>query len=184
MNKLAKLTAWDIGYVISMSVACLVSYSIMTGVLNPIVARDDDLLGGMWAAVAAAFVFRDTGRASVSAGVARLVATSVSIVLCLIYLILIPPTLIALPILLAAGCLIVMLIDRRDEIVTTGITTIVVMVVAIISPADAWHQPLLRLVDTVVGIFVGVVFNWVIVSAFKARHSLGAGVEPGRKFPP
>jgi uncharacterized membrane protein YccC len=174
MSKLVKLTAWDIGYVISMSLACLVSYWLMTGVLNPIVARDDDLLGGMWAAVAAAFVFRDTGRASFSAGMARLLATSVSVAVCLIYLSLVPPSLFALPLLLAAGCLIVMLLDRRDEIITTGITTIVVVVVAIVSPAYAWHQPLLRLADTVVGILVGVVFNWIVVSAFKARGSLRA----------
>jgi hypothetical protein len=30
------------------------------------------------------------------------------------------------------------------------------MVVAAISPQDAWQQPLLRLVDTIVGIAVGV----------------------------
>ena len=174
MSRLAKLTAWDLGYVISMSLACLVSYWVMADVLNSIVARDDDLLGGMWAAVAAAFVFRDTGRASLSAGVARLIATSVSIALCLIYLSLIRPTPLALPLLLAAGCLIVMLLDRREEIITTGITTIVVMVVAIISPADAWRQPLLRLVDTVVGISIGVAFNWAVVSAFKVRGSVRA----------
>jgi hypothetical protein len=30
------------------------------------------------------------------------------------------------------------------------------MVVAAISPQDAWQQPLLRLVDTIVGIAVGI----------------------------
>jgi uncharacterized membrane protein YccC len=40
--------------------------------------------------------------------------------------------------------------------VTTGITTTVVMVVAAMSPHDAWQQPLLRVVDTVVGIAVGI----------------------------
>jgi hypothetical protein len=32
------------------------------------------------------------------------------------------------------------------------VTTIVVMVVALLSPADAWKQPLLRSFDTLVGI--------------------------------
>jgi len=162
MIKLGRVTGRDVLYVIGMSLACLVAYSIMTGVLNPMVARDDDLLGGMWAAVAAAFVFRDTGHNSLSAGVSRLVATSVSIAICFIYLRLFPPQLFALPLLLAVGCLAVMFLGRREEIITTGITTIVVMVVAIISPADAWRQPLLRLVDTVVGIVVGVVFSGVV----------------------
>jgi hypothetical protein len=35
------------------------------------------------------------------------------------------------------------------------------MVVAAMSPSDAWQQPLLRLVDTVVGIGVGVACKWV-----------------------
>jgi len=51
------------------------------------------------------------------------------------------------------------LFDRRDEIITTAITTIVVMVVAILDPADALKQPLLRLIDTLVGIAVGVACN-------------------------
>jgi hypothetical protein len=41
-----------------------------------------------------------------------------------------------------------MLLNRREDIVTTAITTIVVMVVAIMSPAHARGQPLLRLLDT------------------------------------
>ena len=54
-----------------------------------------------------------------------------------------------------------MALGRRDDIVTTGITTTVVMVVAAMSPQDAWRQPLLRLADTVVGIAVGVACKWV-----------------------
>jgi uncharacterized membrane protein YccC len=53
------------------------------------------------------------------------------------------------------------LLGRRDDIVTAGITTVVVMVVAAMSPADAWQQPLLRLADTMVGIAVGVACKWV-----------------------
>ena len=63
--------------------------------------------------------------------------------------------------LLGAGTLILMALDRRDDIVTTGITTTVVMVVAALSPQDAWHQPLLRLADTVVGIAIGVAGKWI-----------------------
>jgi hypothetical protein len=54
-----------------------------------------------------------------------------------------------------------MSLGRRDDIVTTGITTTVVMVVAAMSPQDAWHQPLLRLGDTVVGIAIGVACKWI-----------------------
>jgi uncharacterized membrane protein YccC len=51
-------------------------------------------------------------------------------------------------------------LGRRDDIVTVGITTAVVMVVAAMAPSDAWQQPLLRLVDTLVGIAVGVACKW------------------------
>jgi len=52
------------------------------------------------------------------------------------------------------------LLGRREDIVTAGITTAVVMVVAAMSPMDAWQQPLLRLADTMVGIAVGVACKW------------------------
>jgi hypothetical protein len=64
------------------------------------------------------------------------------------------------------------LLDRRDDNITTAITTIVVMVVAIISPVDAWHQPLLRLFDTVVGIGVGVACKWASSLAAKREKKL------------
>jgi hypothetical protein len=46
--------------------------------------------------------------------------------------------------------LVMMLLGRRNEIVTAGITISVVMIVAALSPASAWLQPLLRLLDTLV----------------------------------
>jgi uncharacterized membrane protein YccC len=52
-------------------------------------------------------------------------------------------------------------LERREDIITTAITTIVVMVVAVVSPEDAWEQPLLRLFDTIVGIVIGVAGKWI-----------------------
>jgi hypothetical protein len=63
--------------------------------------------------------------------------------------------------LIAIGTVVMALLGRRDDIVTVGITTVVVMVVAAISPVDAWQQPVLRLADTIVGIAVGVACKWV-----------------------
>ena len=47
-------------------------------------------------------------------------------------------------------------IARRD-----GEIAAVVMVVAAISPDHAWKQPLLRLVDTIIGVAVGVAGAWI-----------------------
>jgi multisubunit Na+/H+ antiporter MnhB subunit len=58
------------------------------------------------------------------------------------------------------------IIGRRDDIVTTGITTIVVLVVAEMNPEQAWQQPILRLADTIIGIAVGVSCKWAASYAF------------------
>jgi hypothetical protein len=47
------------------------------------------------------------------------------------------------------------LVGRPDDIITTGITRAVVMAVAAISPDHAWKQPILRVVDTIAGVAVG-----------------------------
>ena len=166
-----KLSTWDFFYALDMAIACLISYSIITYVLAPLVGTPDALLGGMWAAVATVFVFRETRVDSLSAGIARLTATCVSFALCLAYLVVFPFHPVGLAALLGIGTAIMMYLGRRDDIVTTGITTVVVMVVAAMSPQDAWHQPLLRLVDTVVGIAVGVACKWA--GSFLYYRSVG-----------
>jgi hypothetical protein len=74
----------------------------------------------------------------------RLIATCVSLALCLPYLWLIPANVVGMAILLAVGTFLMLLLDRREDIITTAVTTIVVMVVALKSPVDAWEQPLLE----------------------------------------
>ena len=88
-------------------------------------------------------------------------ASCVSFALCLPYLLIFPFTPVGLAALLGICTLIMGVLGRRDDIVTTGITTAVVMVVAAMSAQTAWQQPLLRLVDTVVGIALGVAFKWI-----------------------
>ena len=160
---------WDFFYGLDMAIACLISYSISISVLSPFVGKDDVFLGGMWATVATVFVFRETRADSLSAGISRLVATCVSFALCLAYLLVFPFHPAGLAALVGIGTVIMMSLGRDDDLVTTGITTIVVMVVAAISPQEAWHQPLLRLADTLVGIAVGVVCKWTASSLYYRR---------------
>ena len=144
-----------------MAIACLITYWIITYLLSAFVDQPASLLGGMWAVVSVVFVFRDTRARALSSGIARLIASCVSFALCLPYLLIFPFTPVGLAALLGIGTLIMAALGRRDDIVTTGITTAVVMVVAAMSPQDAWQQPLLRLLDTVVGIALGVTFEWI-----------------------
>ena len=156
-----KLTAWDVVYSLNMAIACLITYWIITYLLSAFVDQASDLLGGMWAVVAVVFVFRDTRARALSSGIARLIATCVSFALCLPYLLIFPFTPVGLAALLGIGALIMAVLGRRDDIVTTGITTAVVMVVAAISAHDAWQQPLPRPFDTVIGIALGVICKWI-----------------------
>jgi uncharacterized membrane protein YgaE (UPF0421/DUF939 family) len=156
-----KPATWNFFYALDMAIACLISYSLITYVFAPLVATQDVYPGGMWATVATIFVFRETRAGSVSAGISRLSATCVSFALCLVYLAMWPFHPAGLAALLGIGTLIMMGLGRREDIVTTAITTAVVMVAAAISPREAWHQPLLRLADTVVGIAVGVACKWI-----------------------
>ena len=50
--------------------------------------------------------------------------------------------------------LVTALIGRPEDEITGGITTTVVLVVAELSPQEAWRQPILRLADTVIGVAV------------------------------
>jgi uncharacterized membrane protein YgaE (UPF0421/DUF939 family) len=155
------LSSWDVAYALNMAIACLITYWIITHILSRYVDGPSDLLGGMWAVAATVFVYRETHLKSLSAGIARFIATCVSFALCLLYLLLFPFTPLGMAALIAIGTMVMALLGRRDDIVTVGITTAVVMVVAAMSPSDAWQQPLLRLVDTIVGIGVGVACKWV-----------------------
>jgi uncharacterized membrane protein YccC len=160
-TKRDKLSTWDVVYSLNLAVACLITYWIITNLLYGLVDQASNFLAGMWAVVAVVFVFRDTNAHALSAGIARLIATCVSFALCLPYLLIFPFTPVGLSILLGIGTLVMALMNRRDDIVTTGITTAVVMVVAAMSPNEAWQQPLLRLFDTIVGIALGVIFKWL-----------------------
>src|SRR5271163_3520358 len=110
---LKRVSTWDVVYSINMGIACLIAYAIMTWILVSSTSRDDDLLGGMWAAVAAAFVFRDTRAHSLSAGIARFIATCVSFALCLLYLSFFPFTPAGMAILIGIGTAVMMVLGRR-----------------------------------------------------------------------
>ena len=105
-----------------LAVACLITYWLVTSALSRVysLSRDDDLLGGMWAVLATIFVLRDSFGKSVAAAVSRTAATSVSFVLCLIYLAFLPFHAWALAVLVGASALAVMLLGLPGDAVTAG----------------------------------------------------------------
>ena len=152
-----------------LAISCAISYWLITYILANTysISRDDDLLGGMWAVVATIFVYRYSHAESVRAALSRMAATSVSFALCLIYLLIFPFHIWGMAALIGIGAIVVTTMGRADDTITTAITVAVVMVVAELSPHGAWRQPILRLVDTSVGVAVGVAATWL------GTHALG-----------
>jgi uncharacterized membrane protein YccC len=160
---------------VALAIACLVSFSVATRdvTLAFSISAADDLLGGMWAVIATAFVYRESYDRSVTAALSRVSATGVSFILCLAYLLVFPFSIWGLITLIGLGSLILTLMMRPGDVVTASITTTVVLVVAGLSPSDAWLQPILRLVDTLVGVAVGVAAVWIggaVQTAFVTEH--------------
>jgi uncharacterized membrane protein YccC len=154
-----------------LAVACVITYLLVTSVLSRLyfVSRNDDLLGGLWAVIATIFVIRDSYQHSVSAAISRMAATTVSFVVCLIYLLFLPFHAWALAVLIGVSAIIATLIGRPEDAITAAITTAVVMLVAAVTPQHAWQQPILRFVDTVVGVAVGVGAAWIGVRVIRPR---------------
>jgi uncharacterized membrane protein YccC len=48
----------------------------------------------------------------------------------------------------------------------------VIMGAAAVSPQNAWQQPILRLVDTIVGVAVGLAFAWAELRVIRPRLRL------------
>jgi uncharacterized membrane protein YccC len=146
-----------------LAIACLITYLLVTRLLSRLyfVSTDDDILGGMWAVIATIFVTRDSYQQSLAAAASRMAATSVSFLICLIYLLFLPFHTWALALLIGVSALTVTLLGRPEDAITAAITTAVVMVVAAVSPHHAWQQPILRLADTVIGVAVGIAAAWI-----------------------
>jgi uncharacterized membrane protein YgaE (UPF0421/DUF939 family) len=163
--------SWAAASGAGLAFAALVSYELTTRILtSAISSRDDQLLGGMWSVVATVFVCRESYKDSVSSALSRIAATSLSFILCLGYLLLFPFSSWGMTILIAIGAVILIMVDRPGEVITTSITTTVVMVVAGISPQHAWRQPILRLFDTLIGIAVGITAAWIAKSLRNLNH--------------
>lgn len=142
---------------LALAAACYVSYWLTAHVVSEVhsLSAADNRLGAMWAVIATVFVYRTGYQQDVGAALSRTAATAFSCALCVIYLLILPFSSVGLVVLIGIGTLILTLTGRSGDIVTAGITTTVVMVVAALAPHDAWQEPILRAADTAAGVTVG-----------------------------
>jgi len=146
-----------------MAAACLISYWLVAGLSSQVhsISRADDIVGGMWAAIATIVVTRSSYQESLGAGISRIAATLVSFVVCQIYLIFLPFHPWALALLIGVSALVPMLVGRPGDAAAAAIATAVLIALAGVNPQHASQQPVLRLADTIVGVVVGVAAAWV-----------------------
>ena len=170
---------WPVASGAGLGLAALASYELTTRILtSAISSRDDQMLGGMWSVVATMFVCRQSYKESLGAALSRTAATSLSFILCLGYLLLFPFSSWGMATLIGIGSVILVMIDRPGDVITTSITTAVVMVVAGISPQHAWTQPILRLLDTLIGIAVGIAAVWIGKGLHSSSNSSASKLRP------
>src|ERR1700691_2276688 len=143
-----KLTTWEIFHSVDMAVACAISYALSTQLLIRFVDEATMVLGGLFGVIATVFVFRESRASSLSAGLARLIATCVSFAVCLPYLLIFPFTGSGMAVAIGFGAIVMILLGQRAHIVTTGITIAVVLIVGELSQQEAWRQPFLYLLGT------------------------------------
>jgi uncharacterized membrane protein YccC len=165
-------TIETLAHAILLALSCLLSYWLITSILGRahFISTHDDLLGGMWAVIATIFVYHDSYAQSASSALMRMAATSISFVLCFVYLLIFPFHALGMTALICIGAVAVALVGRPEAGITTGITTTVIMVVAGLSPDKPWLQPILRLLDTIVGVAVGVAAAQI--GSHISRHAL------------
>ena len=143
-----------VGQGVGLAAASFISYALITHILTRVysVSREDDLVGGMWVVVATVFVYRESYEKSMRAALSQFSATVLSFALCLVYLLIFPFHPMGMAALIGMGTVVLILVDRSEDVITAGI-----MVNAGIAPQHAWTQPILRLVDTSIGLGVGIV---------------------------
>jgi Fusaric acid resistance protein-like len=159
-----------------LAISCVASFWLITHILVSVysISRDDDFLGGMWAVAATIFVYRHSYEESAGAALSRMAATVVSFALCFVYLLILPFHVWGMAGLIAIGAIALAMIGRSDDMITASITTTVVMVVAAIGPQDAWREPILRLVDTALGVSIGLGAAWIYAFGHQSASAPGS----------
>ena len=162
-----------VGQGVGLAAASLVSYALITHILTRVysVSREDDLVGGMWVVAATVYVYRESYEKSMRAALSQFSATLLSFALCLVYLLIFPFHPMGMAALIGMGTVVLILVDRSEDVITAGI-----MVNAGIAPQHAWTQPILRLVDTSIGLGVGIGAAWIGLKLGSQSHGRSPAV--------
>ena len=147
---------------VTLSLACLASYSLVryASAHFDSLSHADDLVGGLWAVIATAFVFRTTEGESITAVKTRVAATGLSFALCFVFLLFLPSHPWGMALMIAVSTLLLIALGQSGDVGVSAITIGAVMVIAALGPHDPWKQPLIGAVATAVGIAIGFAASW------------------------
>ena len=168
------------GHGAALAIACLTSYWLAADILpkaHPVFISDH-LLGGLWSVIATVFVYRETHHESVSAALTRASGTLLSFALCLIYLLRFPFHPVGMAALIGLGTFLLMIAGRDDDIGIAGIATAVVMVSAALTQQASWKLPIMQLVDTAIGIAVGLGASSVALEVARRARGVSSKLGP------
>jgi uncharacterized membrane protein YccC len=155
-----RLRRHDVVSSLVLGIACSVTYLALVAAVGPALSETTESaeIGAMWAVVATIFVYRAHLADALDDARTRLAATALSLVVCLAYLLVLPVNPVGVGVVIGLGSLLALALGRPQDAALTGITSVVVLVVADLGePSSEWAQPLLRMLDTVAGIAVGLV---------------------------
>ena len=110
---------------VTLALACLASYSLVRYASADVqsLSHADDLIGGLWAVIATAFVFRTTQNQSLAAAKTRVAATALSFALCFVYLLFLPFHPWGLAALIAVGTFVLISLGQSGDVGVAAITT-------------------------------------------------------------
>src|SRR5262245_62993209 len=116
---------------VTLALACLASYSLVRYASAHIhsLSHADDLVGGLWAVIATAFVFRTTEGESITAAKTRVAATGLSFVLCFAYLLFLPSHPWGMALLIGVSTLMLIALEQSGDVGVSAITIGAVMVI-------------------------------------------------------
>src|SRR5262245_33145928 len=148
---------------VTLALACLASYSLVRYASAHIhsLSHADDLVGGLWAVIATAFVFRTTENESITAAKTRFAATALSFALCFAYLLFLPSHPWGLALLIGASTFLLISVGQSGDVGVAAITIAAVIVIAALGPHEPWKQPLIGAAGTSVGIAIGLAASWL-----------------------
>jgi len=147
---------------VTLGLACFASYSLVRYASAPIhsLSHADDLVGGLWAVIATAFVFRTTESESITAAKTRIAATALSFALCFVYLLFLPSHPWSMAMLIGVSTLLLIALGQPGDVGVAAITIGAVMIIAMLGTHDRWKQPLIGAINTAVGITIGFAASW------------------------